>query len=69
MKQKYEPLTLGLLLCWQTNKSSSFVRYQQWFRQTEFYLAFVLIFIISNFIGLQFQAGRYKIQHSSKPFR
>ena len=29
-----EPLTLGLLLCWLTNKSSSFVRYQQRFGQT-----------------------------------
>jgi len=29
--------------------------------------AFVLIFIIIYFIGLQFRAGRYKFQHSSKP--
>ena len=30
--------------------------------------AFVLNFIISNSIGLQFRAGRYKFQQSSKPF-
>jgi hypothetical protein len=32
---------------------------------TEFYRAFVLNLIISNLIGLQFRAGRYKFQHSS----
>jgi hypothetical protein len=56
-----EPLTLGLLLCWLTNKSSSFCYYQQQFGQTQFYSTFVLNFIISNSIGLHYRAGRYKI--------
>ena len=45
-----------------------FVRYQQRFGLTESYLAFVLIFIISNFIGLQFRAGHYKFQTAAKPW-
>ena len=33
----------------------------------EILLSFVLNFIISNSIELQFRAGRHKFQHSSKP--
>jgi hypothetical protein len=53
--------TLGLLLCWPTNISSSFCYYQLLFRLTELYSTKVHIFGISNSIGLRFGLTEHRI--------
>jgi len=60
-KQNAEPLTWGLLLCWLTNKSSSFIRYHLQSGLDVQCSAFVVNFNFSFSIGLRFRAGHYKI--------
>jgi hypothetical protein len=50
-----------LLLCWQTNKSSSFCSLSAAVNAGGMLSVFVLTFIISNAIWLQFRADNYKI--------
>jgi hypothetical protein len=50
---------LDLLLCWLTNKSSSFCSLSSSVPEDGSLSAFVLIFI--NFVGLQLGADNYKI--------
>jgi hypothetical protein len=54
-------LTFGLLLCWRTEEQSAFVTLSTNIGRTESFSAFVVNFIISNFIRLLFRAGHYKI--------
>jgi hypothetical protein len=61
------PLTKGLLLCWLTNKSSSFVHLSSAAPADGMLSTFVLIFIIINLNGLQFRLTNIEFQHSSKP--
>lgn len=61
-------LTSGFLLCWQTNISSSVCYYQLQSGLDIKYSALVFNFIISNFSGLLYRAGRNtEYQHSRKP--
>jgi hypothetical protein len=52
---------LGLLLCWLTNKSSSFCSLSAAVRSDVILSAFVVNFNFSFSNGLRFRAGHYKI--------